>query len=93
MDGDNTLRLARGDDLRMMTTPDAWPHSTAQLALLPIKRREDGELGVLISAPSVNRTTVFLTNMFDERLRSNEASIPTMTYASFEAIARDWIVD
>lgn len=99
---DNTLKLGPGDDLQMMKTPDAWPHR-----FLPLTRRtekaESGalakELGIMVMHRDVPRTRVYLTHMFDARLRrlvrhGTEADIPFKDYPDFEGILNDgWLVD
>lgn len=94
---DNTLRLGPGDELQMFATPDAWPHP-----FLPLKCGEQGpsfRLGIMVAHPDVPRTRIFLTHMFDKRLRKlirrgDPSDLCFEDYPSLEAIVRaGWIVD
>lgn len=88
------------DNVKMMRSPDLWPHGTG---LLPLIRKSgtaavpgDSEVGVLVGRPGVPNTTVFFTLLFDRRLLDNEAitTIRHKEYRTHEDIVRDgWLVD
>lgn len=103
---DNTLRIdprEPGADIRMMKTPDLWPHG----AFLPIKRRggtlTGGDDGLLLAVPGFPRATVFLLNMLDRRRRMllidpakavAELGIDYLSYDDLEAVYdAGWRVD
>lgn len=100
---DNTLRIdgsQPGDSLRLMRTPDAWPHG----GFLTLTRGGfHGDMGVLINRPGVPLATVFRLNMMDARLKFlltdprkalEELDIPHDDYGSLEEVAADgWTVD
>jgi hypothetical protein len=82
-------------DLRMMGTPDLWPHDS----FLPLVRQGGGH-GVLISKPGL--PTVFMLNIFDARLGGllqgdqgdEDPSVKAEVFENLAAVvAAGWRVD
>jgi hypothetical protein len=84
----DTIRIDPTDpamDLRMVRTPDLWPCGEV-LAM----RNDNGSLGILVANAKVDRTTVWLLNLFDHRvallLDGDADGIRSETYETFEAM-------
>lgn len=105
MTPDNTLRITgreAGDHLRMLQTPDAWPLGGV---LTLVQRRDPGlpEEGLVFALPGIERTRVFLANVFEvpnvppsspATLIERLSQLQSVLYDSFEAILEaGWTVD
>lgn len=88
------------DNVKMMRSPDLWPHGNG---LLPLTRKSGtaaplsgSELGVLVGRPGVSNTTVFFALLFDRRLLDNE-SIKAIRHKEYrthaDIVADGWLVD
>jgi hypothetical protein len=76
------------DDLKMMTTPDAWP----RWPLLPLKRRRGMGMPDTACLYADGTPTLLICNLFDTA--EKKLAAPKKTYPDFKAIVEDgWVVD